>query len=89
MAESLHLIARDLGGYPGAPVDPVAPRSRAGDADCEVAGAAVAAGDSAGQALPRLLRPSLQGRMRALQGTVDSLRAEVSRLRELLQVPRR
>lgn len=88
MAESLHLIARDLGGYPGAPVDPVAPRSRAGETNCEVAGAAVAPADSVGQPLPRLSRPSLRGRVRALRGTVDSLKAEVSRLRELLKVPR-
>lgn len=82
MAESLHLIARDLGGYSGAHSGSAASGSRTGGSECGVPGKRVER-----RALPTLSRPSLRARVRDLRGTVDSLRAEVLRLRKLLQTP--
>lgn len=87
VAESLHLIARDMGGYAGADAASPAPHRAADGADCELPTAALAASSDSGQALPSLSRPSLQGEIRILRTRVDSLRAEVERLRELLKTP--
>lgn len=82
-AESLYLVARDLGGSLGASAPPP---SEAGDeaagADCAARwdGAAGGAG-----ALPALPGRSVRERLRSLQVRVDSLRSEVERLRELLE----
>lgn len=89
MAESLHLIARDMGGSPGATDDPPASGPRSGRSGCESRWARDAEGSDEARALPALSRPSLHGRILDLRGVVDSLEAEVTRLRELLKTPRR
>lgn len=82
MVESLHLIARDLGGYSGTHSSSAGSGSRTDGSDCGIPGKRAER-----RSLPTLSRPSLHARVRDLRGTVDSLRAEVIRLRKLLQTP--
>lgn len=88
MAESLHLVARDLGDVSGSTGEAAGAAAGTGSGDCAARWVPGAAADAGRGGPPALGRPSLRDRIRALRTTADSLRAEVKRLRELLKTSR-
>lgn len=72
MAESLHLVARDLGRGGGAEPPSTPPDRRTGGGECELPASADVPSEG-DRAVPTLSRPSLHARLGSLRARLDSL----------------